>query len=150
MQYTSQNLCWSRTLARAILLAVQTRPAAALATGLQLALSTGGGAINPDTVYADLTEAAFSGYARITLPIPALVVQEDIDKLALLIQGTFVAAAATPFVAETIKGYFITDAGNDIFGGEVTPDPFPISAAGDFLTIDATWVLVLTPETVGA
>jgi hypothetical protein len=146
MQFSSENLCWSRALADLVLATVQVRPAAALIATLKIALFTGSTTPGPDSVYADFTEANFSGYARATVTNPAPIVAPSSLDVGILCQALFVATTATPFVPNTVTGYFLTDGTTGYYGGERFTTPFPVAIAGDFIAIDATLLMSLVPS----
>lgn len=139
MYYESQNLVYSRAFMDTVLDAYKTVPGGALITAPTLRLLQGAlPAITPDTALADLValEANFSGYGAdtFTLTVP---VQSSTNVQCAIGSGTFVATTASPFVGNTITGYFVTD-GTNLVASEAFPlsSPVPIDAVGKFLTLN--------------
>jgi hypothetical protein len=146
MYYEGRSLVWKRSLAHDVLAAVQVRPAAALVPALQVALYTGVTNPTPDSVFADFTEPAFSGYSRFTVAVPAPLVTVDTSTTGLLLQCLFTSTSATPYVTANVNGYFLTDAGGGYYGAERFDTPFPFAHALDFLTLNAMMLMELRPE----
>jgi hypothetical protein len=101
--------------------------------------SAGPGNITPDTLPADFTEATYSGYAPIALPLPLIGgVNADGTTLGWLKSILFVAGAVVA-PGETIAGYWIDEAavgGTDLYMAERFVTPIPIVTVGDFIDVD--------------
>lgn len=87
------------------------------------------------TVFADLTEATFSGYAQVALTYGGSLVdgngtQELTSNLAAF------RATGTP-TSETLYGYGITDGGGTpvLLGAETFPSPIVVGTAGNGVSI---------------
>lgn len=139
MYYQSKSLIYARTFMDSWLAAFKTVPAAALIIAPTVRLLQGLlPAITPDTTLADLesSEANFSGYGAdtFTLTVP---VQSSTNVEAAIGSATFLATAASPFVGNSISGYFITD-GTNLVAAEAFPGGtnIQIAAAGQFLALD--------------
>jgi len=89
----------------------------------------------PDSVAGDFTECDFSGYAPINMSAFGTAYIDSISGqyVADSVAKTFLATSASPFVANTVYGYFITDGtGLNLLGFEkfATPIPVAVPAAG--------------------
>ena len=98
--------------------------------------------LTPQTVLADLTEAAFSGYA--TVPMDALVDSLNVDGVPILENLTAaVFEGAIPLtVPATIAGYYWTDADNTkLLAVERFDQLFAMDEQEDRIAITARLVL---------
>lgn len=138
---------WAAALLGNLLKALATRPAGALLTTPTVVLYTAGPTPNVNSVIGDFTLATFSGYAGqvATLAGPVTV---GLTTEAMVSSVLFIATAASPFVANTILGYLITDGAGAYYGGEQFATPVPIAAAGQYLALEL--VMPLTANALNA
>jgi hypothetical protein len=135
----SKSPVLSRELVQAMLTALKTDPGAVLLLTPFVHLFTAvTGAITPDMVPADFTEAAFTGYAPVSMtPIngPSTI---NANTLAMYSAAGFTGGAVTP-PGEVILGYYVTDddtAPTKIYMAEQFAESVAIAAEGDFLSLD--------------
>lgn len=85
------------------------------------------------TLFADLTEATYSGYARQAAVTWGLPIQQADGSYTILSQLlTFIAGASSNFVANTIWGWALFDnvAGQNLVMMEVFQQPLTLAAPG--------------------
>lgn len=136
MFHRSQNMVITKALADALLATLQAIPGAALINGAKLRLFKNNVVLGPLTAIADLTESTFTGYAATVLP----ALNGPIT-LAGFVEGLHIEVnfdcTAAPVPAETVFGYYVTDAaGAVLYAGETFGAPDPINNAGDFCSVD--------------
>lgn len=139
MYRQTATLVYARPFMDTILAGYKTVPGGPLITTLTVRLLMGTlPAITPDTLLADLValEANFSGYVLKTPTMSAPVRLSTGDE-GVIVNATFIATAASPFVTSTISGYFLTD-GTLLVGAEafVSGQQALIGFPGDFLSLD--------------
>lgn len=142
---TSQNIVLGRPLAAALLGALSARPAAALLVTPFVHLFTAGPVnITPDNLPADFTEATFTDYAAIALPLPLLgPINVGDQQLGVHEEVDFLAGAVVP-PGENILGYWIDEAaaaGAVMYMAELFEQPIPIAVMGDFISLDSVFAL---------
>jgi hypothetical protein len=119
--------------------------------GLTLVLFTNQMQINKNTTFAQLVEATFSGYARaVALTWGAPIRQGDGTATVLSQLITFVAQAASNFVANTIWGWALIDTASspNFIMGELFAQPVAIAAPGNGFGLSIEWNL--TPVNVNS
>jgi hypothetical protein len=146
--YRTAAPTWRRTMADAMLSALATRPAVALASPVSLHLFEGAPiSITPDTGLAAFTaqETAFSGYAAAVLTTSAPVRGGQLVE-AVLASALFVATTASPFVTGNVTGYFLVSGSDWVLAEQFPPGTVgAIASPGDFLDIDVAVPLSLAP-----
>jgi hypothetical protein len=133
MFWVTQTLVYVTSFLNDIVLAFTTRPAAALIATPTVHLFNNNVAPSPQSVVGSFTETAFSGYAAAT-PTIGSPVNTSPNCVAAIGPCTFTAVAATPFVPDTIYGYFVESAGT-LIAAEAFATPAQITAPGDFVDI---------------
>lgn len=105
--------------------------------GGKLGLFTNTPSITPTTVLADLTEATFDGYARVTLTTWGAAFLDPNGNYADSVAptGTFTLTGTT--VLETITGVFVLDKDNVYMGAELLPTPIPLTSTGQQIVVVA-------------
>lgn len=102
--------------------------------GAKLALISANITATPDTAWADLTEADFSGYAQSAAVVWGSGIIEG-DGSVSLIGGSvqFTVGTATPVVGNTIFGAALIDGSTPpkLLGLEIFPEPIPMTSTGD-------------------
>jgi hypothetical protein len=101
--------------------------------GLSLALVSNQLLLTPNNVWTDLTESAFSGYARyanLGWGVPILQPNGTYTILSQLV--TFTAVAASAFVQGNVWGWALIDgaAAPNLIAAEQFQQPVPINAPG--------------------
>lgn len=139
---------WSRAWADKIAAALGTNPAAALLPTPHLCLiGTPGLSLTPDTATATITatEATFSGYSETTGALSGAVNTGE-NSVGAIVSGLFSATVASPFVGDTIYGYYITDGTNWALA-ELWPTPLQLQIvrAGDFIELTISLPIPLYP-----
>jgi hypothetical protein len=129
----TQTLVYMTAFLQAVITAFTTRPAAALLATPTVHLYNNLYAPVPGSVVGSFTETAFSGYAAATPTISAPV-NTSPNCLAAVAPCTFIAVTASPFVPDTIYGYYIESAGV-LVAAESFSSPVPITAPGDFIDL---------------
>lgn len=109
-------------------------------------------ALTPDTDPADLIagECNFSGYTMggigVTFGSPVLT---DVNWLGLVFNHIFIGTVATPFVGNTIYGWWIEDEGELICGQLFDSlNPPIIAVLGQFLDLLAGFSLIMVPSSL--
>jgi len=144
---TSHNIVLGRPLVAALIgrLSVGAAPALLVTPFVHL-WTVGPSPITPLNLPADFTQATFTGYAPIALPLPLLgPVNLAFDSLGAHEEVDFLAGAVVP-PGENILGYWIDEAavgGVVMYMGETFDDPVPIAAAGDFISLDGIFALAM-------
>lgn len=152
MNWTAQNVVYGRTFVNTILAAFAAAPLAELIDTAKIRLSQNPAfAPDPDSAIADLTptEADYSGYTAGGI---AMVVSAPLN-LGTDVQGTmssvlFKATTATPFVSNTVYGWWIDD-GTNLICGEAFPGGVNalFGSINDFLQLDVVTPLPLYQTT---
>jgi hypothetical protein len=99
--------------------------------------------LNPNMAVAELTpsEAAYTGYAAITLPTaegPFIL----LDTVQGLLYDAVFSVGASPVATGTIFGYWIDgNTGADLYLAETFPVGFPMVNTGDFLHMEVLFGL---------
>lgn len=145
MFITSRNPFLKRGISNDLLAAFSARPAAALLITPFVHLYTARtNAPSQDSVVADFTEAAFTGYAAVALALPLLgPINADTDHSGVHNEVDFVAGAVTP-PGQSIMGYWIDEAasgGASLYAAEEFETPIPIAALGDYISLDVILAL---------
>lgn len=88
----------------------------------------------PQTTFGQLTEATYSGYARVTnlaWGVPVLQANGTYSQLSAL--STFLAVGASNFVGNVIWGWALIDTANppNLLFSEAFAQPVPIAVPGD-------------------
>ncbi len=105
-----------------------------LAGNLYIGLYKNNLAISKATIFANLTQATFTGYAEQTLTGGAWVTTGSAPSVATYAAVTFLCSAAgTP---ETEYGYYIRDGSNKLWAVEAFPTARLISAAGASIPVN--------------
>jgi len=133
---------WTRVLLNAMLAAQKARPAAALLVTPTLVLRTDNTVIIPESVFADIAVANFSGYADLATT-PSDPVNQGASAGGMVLSGTWTAVTASPFVPNTITGVALTDGVTALYGGMEFDVPVNIAGAGDFIGLQAVQGLEL-------
>jgi len=130
--------CWARTLGNAMLAALKARPAAALLTTPTLVLRTDAVRVVPETVFADIVAADFSGYADLAVT-PSDPVHEGLSAGGMLVNGVWIATDPSPaaFVPNTVTGVALTDGVTAYYGGAQFDEGVGIAAPGDYVDLTA-------------
>ena len=138
--WESDALVYGRLFIDAVLSAFKTVPAAALLATAKVRLSKDPNfGPTPESKIADFTvsECDFSGY---TAGGVALVMSGPVNLSTkyegMLADANFVAAAATPFVANSVYGYWVDD-GTNVVAAERFPTGTTgtLTKPGDFLAL---------------
>lgn len=116
----------------------ETPPDPPLKTTKQ-ALFTNNPPIGPGTVWGDLTEAAYSGYAKSATIVWTAAINEADGSVTNMSPGhLFKLASADPLVTETITGVALVDTSTPpkLLALAVFDEPIPLANVGDgFLSI---------------
>lgn len=139
MEFSSQQMVMTRDLTNALIAALKTVPAAALVGTANLHLFNNNVIPTPDTPLSAFVETAFSGYTvrALTITLGLNLPNNAQGGQSFAIE---VAATASPFVPDTLQGYYVTDSTNAIlYASEVFPDPIPMAAVGDYLDLFVVW-----------
>lgn len=152
MNYQSQEVGYGRTFADTILAALKTVPGGALITSGKIRFSKDPAYDpTPASAIADLSahECDFSGYTSggyattLSAPLNLSTVCGGVQCSALAIAGT-----ASPFVPNTVYGYWLDDGTNVIaferFAGGAS---MSIAAPGDFIDLQVFLPLQLAQAT---
>lgn len=140
--YQAKSVTFGRTFINTVLAALKTVPGAALLVAGKLRLSQDP-SFNPQpsSLIADLTpaEADYSGYVAggvavvLTAPVNLSTVADGV-----LFTALYLAAAATPFVANNVTGWWIDDGTNYVAGERFQNNGVAsFSAPGAFLNLTA-------------
>lgn len=139
MYMQTQTLTYSRAFMDALLGAMTVVPGAALLAAFKVRLlKVGVGVITPDTVIGDLTayEADYSGYVAATPTLAGPVRLSNSDE-GLIVSVPFIAGVASPFVPNTIAGYFLSVGAVFVAGELFAPaGPVPLGYPGSFLDLN--------------
>ena len=142
--YAAQNVVFGQAAANALLNCLKTAPLAALLATGKLRLSHDPAFNpNPQTALSALSaqEANYSGYPSGGIAV-ALTVGVNLSPGAqgAVQSALFEAATATPFVSDTVTGWWIDD-GTIMWCAEKFTPPFvaPFQAVGDFLQLLAAF-----------
>lgn len=131
---SSRNPTFSRFLVNAVVGAYNVAPADPLIdTAAYRLFSAGPLPITPDSLEADFTESAFSGYTAqsgspagpVNLP-SGLGVGMTADALFTRNSGA---------TSENVLGYYVTDANDNLIMAEYFDAPIPMENAGDFISL---------------
>lgn len=142
-----RNVVYNQTFIDALLGAISTRPAAALAPTLTVALFTDPN-VNPQpqsalAVYT-ASEANFSGYARQTLTLTGPVNLTSVIQ-ALIGLVLYTLTTATPVVGNTLAGFVLVNGSDWLCAGKFDPANLPqLGSVGDFLSMAVA--VPLTPN----
>lgn len=140
----------SRALGDAMLLALTARPAGALLTTPTIRLASAAPAvIGPNTVPADFTESAFTGYAAVAVTTWVGPVLLTPNLAAIIATVDFLAGDPTT-IPENAVAMYVTEAGATpviFYDGEIFEDPASFGVPGDFLTYDLIFVMPLKAST---
>ncbi len=136
----SKNLVTSRPIAAALLAALSARPAAALLVTPFVHLYTAGPSpLTPLAVPGDFTEATFTGYAAVALPLPLLGPINGSNYMLGVHEEVNFLAGAVVAPGENILGYWVDEAaagGANLYYAETFDVPISITTAGDFISLD--------------
>lgn len=147
-QMQTKNPVLGSALVDALLSALDTVPAGALLVTPKVKLFTAGPTpILPTSVSADFTEATFTGYAPVALTLPLLgPINADSNDRAAHNEADFLAGAVVA-PGEVILGYWIDDsvaAPTTFYLGEIFETPVPITALGDYISLDVLFPSALS------
>lgn len=128
-------------LAKAILATLSARPAAALLTTPTCHLFTSGPTpITSAAVTTDFVEATFHGYAAVVLgAFLGPITLPNGEGWGVHVEADFLATSPFSPPGENIQGYWIDDGATTLYYAERFPTPIPISAVGDFISLDVIW-----------
>lgn len=127
-----QTLVIPADMLDALLGSLAARPADALWDTPTLHLATAVPILAKGMVLADFTEADFSGYVDAALTFSA-VESGGPNSRGISAAAYFAATTATPFVANTIVGIYVTDGtGAVLYGAQAIDPPVQFSAPGDW------------------
>lgn len=141
-QYTSQNVVFGKAFANIVLAALKTVPGGALLATGKLRLSKAS-PFNPTSgmSLADLEadEADFSGYPAGGVAVSLTTGVNVTPQIqGAVTRGIFEAATATPFVGNSVTGYWVDDGTEMAIGEAFTDDQVAaFNAVGDFLILNA-------------
>lgn len=100
------------------------------------------GTLSWNMVFADLTEAAFGGYAPVSpLTWSSSVLLPNGAGLGRTANALFQADATIVLPGEVILGYYVSNAAVDLYIVEQFDDPVPFSRDGDFLDLQVMFAL---------
>lgn len=90
------------------------------------------------TILSGLTEATFSGYAAVTLPVgtPGSISSQTLP----ISYGGATFTRSTTGASQTAYGYYLLNGSSQLIGGGTFPSPGPyvFTNSGDNLTVDIT------------
>lgn len=144
MFWTTKLATLAYALVKNIILALSTRPAAALLTTPTMHLYTARSApITPQSTVAEFTEANFVGYAAVALTFSAPINLSGNVGIATLATANFIAGVLTS--TQNVQGYWVDDTAGNFYCAEDFPAPVPITLPGDFVSVDVL-LPVLNPS----
>ena len=89
------------------------------------------------TVWADLVEADFDGYSRISVTLASPTYLGGVETIVASV-ATFTRGSGSP--SNTIYGYALVDpAGPTLYIAEPLLTPKPMTTAGDFVQVAGKW-----------
>lgn len=139
--YVSKNVVYNEDLIAAAVAAFKTVPGAALMVTPKLRLFTNAFQPIPATPLGTFVEANFSGYTAPTVVLNGPVNLSQ-NASAMVVTALFLATVATPFVDNTLAGWYLTDATATLwYASERFTSVFPIASAGDYLEITLAFPL---------
>ena len=137
-QYASQQITFGQAFQLTVAHAWQVVPAGPLISGAKVRLSTASPFVpSSQATIAGLEtgEADFSGYAAggvaLTVQPPVLLSTGCVGSVNPI---SFIATVTSPFVANTITGYWVDD-GTNVILMEALPNPIVISVPYDYLEL---------------
>jgi hypothetical protein len=137
---TSIEPIYGTPLVVAMLACLESRPAAALLSNPTAHLFTAGPSpILGSSVPSNFTEAAFTGYAA--QPITGLlgpIALPNGDGWAMHCEADFLGGSVA-FPGAVILGYWVDNGSGVLYLAEYFQTPIPISAPGDFISLDIIW-----------
>lgn len=138
MFITSVNPVMAQALAEAILAALSLRPSAALLATPTVHLYTAGPSpITPQATPGEFTEATFSGYSAVSMgTLLGPILLPGPDGYGVHVACDFLATPASPFVPNTIVGYWVDNGSTTYYYGEAFPTPIGIAVPTDFISLE--------------
>lgn len=135
MFYRTLTWIYTKTLLSALVTTLFSRPATALILTAKVRLFSGATVPTENSVLADFTTVAFSGYLdqNVTFNYP---LNTGPNQQACIADALFVGNSASPFTGDTVTGYVLYDGNVTLYGAERLTAPIPIAAPGDFVNLE--------------
>jgi hypothetical protein len=103
--------------------------------------------ITPHTTLAQFTEAAFPGYAAVSMGSSTNVVADPRGKWqAWAFSCEFLCTGPVSGIGVLVLGYYLDDGLGNVVSAELFPVPFPILGKGDGVTLSILYPILTQPQ----